>query len=294
MSIYFFRKENRRETRKESGIWRLSALVAISIIIGWLSPVYADDHVPQRFKLQDLLKTRVPIMSVDVKRIYPHDADAFTQGLFFYQDHLYESTGINGKSTLVRKDLETGKVLQEVKLSREYFAEGIALAKGKIYQLTWQNQAVFIYNPGSFQEIGKLKYRGEGWGLTFDGKHLLMSNGSSQITFHDPDSFRVVRKIKVCDGDTPVGHLNELEYIEGEIWANVFTQDIVARISPKDGRVIGWIDLSGLRTYLPRHADVDVLNGIAYDAKRKRIFVTGKYWPKIFEIQLSASAAIKP
>lgn len=294
MNVYFFCQETWRRPGKDSGIWRLSALVMISIIMCWPSPGCSDDHLQQRFGLSSLLKTRVPIASVDVKNSYPHDPGAFTQGLFFHQDDLYESTGLNGKSTLVRKNVQTGKILRAVKLPREYFAEGIALLNGKIYQLTWRNQIAMIYDAGSFQTIGQLKYQGEGWGLTSDGRYLLMSNGSPEITFRDPDSFRVVRKIKVHDGDTPVEYLNELEYIKGEIWANVFTQDIVARISPKDGRVIGWIDLSLLRAYLPRHANVDVLNGIAYDEERRRIFVTGKYWPKIFEIQLSGLPVIKP
>lgn len=273
---------------------RLLFIVFILIGLNGTSPGWSENPPRQEDKGLNVLKTRVPIASVAVKNIYPHDPGAFTQGLFFDQDHFYESTGLQGKSTLVRKDVQTGKILQEVKLSSEYFAEGIALLKGKIYQLTWQNQVGFIYHSGSFQKIGQLTYQGEGWGLTSDGRHLLMSNGSPEITFRDPDSFRVVRKIQVHDGAVFVGALNELEYIEGEIWANVFTRDVVVRISPRDGRVIGWIDLSALRSYLPRYADADVLNGIAYDAKRKRIFVTGKYWPKIFEIQLSGSGGTQP
>jgi glutamine cyclotransferase len=232
------------------------------------------------------LKTKVPIASVDVKNIYPHDTGAFTQGLFFHQGYFYESTGLNGKSTLARKEVKTGKSLQEIRIPQEYFGEGIVLLKNKIYQLTWQNETVLIYDARTFQEVKKIKYHGEGWGLTSDGKHLLMSNGTSSITFHDPGSFKVVREIRVHDGNTPVGSLNELEFIKGEIWANIYTEDLIVRISPKNGKVTGWINLSVLRSYLPRNVQVDVLNGIAYDAKADRIFVTGKYWPKVFEIQL--------
>ena len=256
--------------------------------IAWPHPIHSEDTLQRQFNnISPLLKTRAPIASVDVKNTYPHDTGAFTQGLFFHQGCFYVSTGLYGKSSLSRKEVKTGKILQEVKISPKYFGEGIALLKKKIYQLTWQNETLLIYDAQSFKEIRKISYRGEGWGLTSDGKYLLKSNGSSTITFHDPDLFKVVRKIHVHDGDSPVGHLNELEFIKGEIWANIFMKDLIVRISPKNGEVTGWIDLSALRSYLPRDAQVDVLNGIAYDEKRDRIFVTGKYWPKIFEIQLS-------
>jgi glutamine cyclotransferase len=183
--------------------------------------------------------------------------------------------------------MKTGKVLQEVKLPREFFGEGIVLLKDKIYQLTWQNEAVLIYDARSLREIKRMKYTGEGWGLASDGKYLLMSNGSSTITFRDPKSFKTVREIQVRDGDNPVERLNELEFIKGEIWANVYMEDVIVRISPKNGRVTGWIDLSELRSYLARSARVDVINGIAYDGEANRIFLTGKYWPKIFEIQIN-------
>jgi glutamine cyclotransferase len=283
-----FRKECRQSIKQDDGIFRLLVMVFfLMAFIFRVCPVYSEDILQQQFQLSPLLKTKAPIASVDVKNDYPHDTGAFTQGLFFHQGYLYESTGLKGRSSLSRKDVKTGKSLQEVKISQEYFGEGIALLKKKIYQLTWQNETVLIYDARSFEEIGKLKYRGEGWGLTSDGKHLLMSNGSSSITFHDPDSFKVVREIHVHDGHTPVGSLNELEFIKGEIWANVFTEDMIVRISPKSGTVTGWINLSALRSHLPRNAQVDVLNGIAYDAKKDRIFVTGKLWPKVFEIQLS-------
>jgi glutamine cyclotransferase len=289
MNVLISRKKIRSGTGKWSGrfISQVTVFFLMAFIV-WPYPIHSEDMLQRQLnKFSPLLKTRVAIASVEVKNTYPHDTSAFTQGLFFHQDYFYESTGLNGKSSLSRKEMKTGKSLQEVKIDQEYFGEGIALLKEKIYQLTWQNEMVLIYDARSFKEIRKIKYRGEGWGLTSDGKHLLKSNGSSIITFHDPDSFKVVRQIHVRDGDSPVGQLNELEFIKGEIWAHIFTEDLIVRISPENGKVMGWINLSSLRSYLPRSAQVDVLNGIAYDAKGDRIFVTGKYWPKVFEVQLS-------
>ncbi len=273
---------------KEERILRLTITVFFVVtFLFWTGGVFSEDVPQQQFQLSRLLKTKMPISSIVVKNFYPHDTGAFTQGLFFHEGCIYESTGLNGKSILARKEVITGKSLQEVKISYKYFGEGIAVLKRNIYQLTWQNETLLIYSVRSFKKIREIKYHGEGWGLTSDGKHLLMSDGSSTITFRDPDSFKVVREIHVRDGETPVDHLNELEFIKGEIWANIFTEDIIVRISPKNGKVTGWINLSALRSYLPRNESVDVLNGIAYDVNTDRIFVTGKYWPKIFEIQLS-------
>lgn len=288
MNVYFFPNEYRQEIRKCSGVLKLPVIVFILImLILWPYPVCADNTLQRQYQFPPLLKTKVPTVSVSVKNIYPHDTGAFTQGLFFHQGYLYESTGLNGESTLSRKELTTGKCLQEVTIAKEYFGEGATLLKNKIYQLTWRSETLLIYDAISFRETGKMKYRGEGWGLTSDGRHLLMSDGSSTITYRDPVSFKVIRKIRVYDGEWYVSQLNELEFIKGEIWANVYREDVIARISPRDGKVTGWIDLSVLRSYLPRHAQVDVLNGIAFDEKSDRIFVTGKYWPKVFEIQLS-------
>jgi glutaminyl-peptide cyclotransferase len=279
--------KTRHRTKNDFRIIRLFVTVFFLAALMFRSyPACSEDVLRQQFQLSPLLKTKAPIASVDVKNTYPHHAADFTQGLLFHRGFFYESTGLHGKSTLARKEVKSGKTLQEVKISREYFGEGMALLKNRIYQLTWQNETVLIYDALSLKEIGKLKYRGEGWGLTSDGRYLLMSNGSSTITFHEPDSFKVVRQIRVHDEDTPVGNLNELEFVKGEIWANVYMEDMIARISPKNGRVTGWIDLSTLRSYLPRNAQVDVLNGIAWDAQNDRIFVTGKYWPKVYEIQI--------
>ncbi len=260
-------------------------LLLISILLlTWLA--HAAPLSPLSYSPSMLMKTKAPVSFVEVIHAYPHDSEAFTQGLVFHEGFLYESTGINGRSGLFKKEIQTGKVLQETKIAREYFGEGIVFLKNKIYQLTWQNEMLIVYDAESFKEIKKLKYSGEGWGLATNGKHLLRSDGSSTITFHDPGSFKIVRKINVRDGDMPVERLNELEMVKGEIWANIYLEDLIVRISPKNGKVKGWIDLSTLRSYLPKNAQVDVINGIAYDEKSDRIFVTGKFWPKLFEIKI--------
>lgn len=233
------------------------------------------------------LKTSAPVSFVHVKNIYPHDTRSFTQGLLFYKSYLYESSGLYTKSSLTRKDVQTGRTIAEVKLPDRYFGEGIAILKGKIYQLTWHEEIALVYEAETLKKIGEIRYRGEGWGLTTDGRHLLMSDGSALITFREPGTFASIRTIMVHDGSTPIGNLNELEYVSGEIWANIFMQDVIVRISPADGRVMGWIDLSRLRLLIPRDNRADALNGIAYDRKTGRIFVTGKFWPLLFEVQLT-------
>jgi glutamine cyclotransferase len=223
---------------------------------------------------------------INVINTYPHDPESFTEGLVYHKGYLYESTGLKGKSVLKKMEITSGKVIKEVKLAEEYFGEGMAILHNKIYQLTWRNQTGFIYDLLSFRQIGKFSYQGEGWGLATDGKILFMSDGSSLITCRDPVSFKTIRKIDVRDGNRPVDKLNELEFIGGEIWANIFMEDILARISPQTGQVLGWIDLSPLLSLLPDPGKIDILNGIAYDPEKARIFVTGKFWPKLFEIKI--------
>ena len=233
-----------------------------------------------------VLKTKMPVESVEVINTYPHDSEAYTQGLLVYDGFLYESTGLYGKSGVFKKDIKTGKILQGIWNDKKYFGEGIVILKDKIYQLTWQNETLVLYDAGPLKEIKKIEYQGEGWGLTTNGRHLFMSNGSSTLFVRDPASFKIIRKMDVRDGITPVERLNELEFINGEIWANIYLEDLVVRISPKNGKVKGWIDLSSLRSYLPGNAQVDVINGIAYDQKTDRMFVTGKHWPRLFEIKV--------
>jgi glutamine cyclotransferase len=231
-------------------------------------------------------KTKAPISAIKVINIFPHDIDAFTQGLVYHQGYLYESTGLHGKSTLRKVDLKTGKIIKIIKLAHEYFGEGITILGNNIYQLTWLNKTGFVYDLEEFKKVRTFSYQGEGWGITTAGQYLFMSDGSSVISCIDPMTFAVVRKIIVHEGQQQIGNLNELEFIKGEIWANIFQKDLIVRISPVTGKVLGWIDLSQLYSLIPEHNRIDVLNGIAYDNRGDRIFVTGKFWPKIFEIKV--------
>jgi glutamine cyclotransferase len=221
---------------------------------------------------------------------YPHDAKAFTQGLVFADGHLYESTGLVGHSSLRMVDLETGRVLQELPVPEPYFAEGLTTWGSMLVQLTWQSHVAFVYDRFSFRQLSTGKYVGEGWGLTTDGKALILSDGTAQLRFLDPATFRELRRVTVKDHGRPVLKLNELEMVKGEIYANVWYSDRIARISPATGKVLGWIDLTGLLPPGERSDPGAVLNGIAYDAAHDRLFVTGKLWPRLFEIKIAGSA----
>jgi glutamine cyclotransferase len=226
-----------------------------------------------------------------VVHAYPHDQHAFTQGLIYLDGHLYESTGIQGQSSLREEDLETGRILRMQLVPDQYFAEGLTDWKDTLIQLTWQSHVAFIYDRATFRLLRTLHYEGEGWGLTHDAKALILSDGTATLRFFDPETFKETRRITVTDHGKPVKYLNELEYIHGEIYANVWHSDGIARIAPATGRVIGWIDLKGL---IPRDQlanDEAVLNGIAYDAAHNRLFVTGKLWPKVFEITVVPESA---
>ncbi|MCI0335940.1 MAG: glutaminyl-peptide cyclotransferase [Acidobacteria bacterium] len=229
---------------------------------------------------------RVQNLTYEVVNVYPHDPNAFTQGLVFHEGALYESTGLNGQSSIRKVDLQTGQVLKKVDVASQFFGEGLALFNGRAYQLTWQSQQGFIYELDSFHLINTFAYTGEGWGLTHDGRSLIMTDGTNRIRFLNPVNFTVERVINVYDGSGPVNNLNELEYIKGEIYANIWLTDRIARIDPQSGRITAWINLSGLLSPEDRQRPVDVLNGIAYDEARDRLFVTGKLWPKLFEIKL--------
>lgn len=225
------------------------------------------------------------VWDVAVIAAHPHDPAAFTQGLVVHDGRLYEGTGQYGASTVRRVDLETGRVEQQRRLASNFFGEGITILGDRLYQLTWQNQVGIVYDVETFDVIETFTYRGEGWGLTHDGELLIMSDGSATLKFLDPNGFAVVREIAVRDGGQPVTRLNELEYIDGEIWANVWYEDRIARISPADGAVVGWIEAGNLYPQSRRGRD-DVLNGIAYDAQARRLFLTGKNWPQLFEVEL--------
>ena len=221
---------------------------------------------------------------------FPHDPRAFTQGLFFHDGFLYESTGLRGESTLRRVELESGDVLEERRLLARFFGEGAALAGDFIYQLTWEAGIGFVYTREPFRLVREFRYSGEGWGLTFDGEHLVMSDGTDELRFLDPNTLRQVRTLRVTSDGEPLPQLNELEWIEGEIWANIWTEDRIARIRPDTGKVTAFVDLTGIlpRGFRFRYPEMDVLNGIAWDPENRRIFVTGKKWPKLFEIELVA------
>lgn len=226
-----------------------------------------------------------PIYGYQVVNIYPHDPHAFTQGLVYEDGILYEGTGLEGKSTLRKVDLKTGTVLQLYELSNEYFGEGITVWGDKIFQLTWESNIGFYYDKQSLTPLGQFYYATQGWGLTHDGQRLIMSDGSATLYFLEPGTFMEISRLQVTDENGPVDKLNELEYVRDEIFANVWPTERIARISPLNGKVLGWIDLTGLLGYY-KNREVDVLNGIAYDANNDRLFVTGKYWPKLFEIKL--------
>jgi glutamine cyclotransferase len=227
-----------------------------------------------------------PLFKVRILKSYPHDPGAFTQGLIFANGFLYESTGLNGKSSLRQVELKTGRVLKKYDLPFQYFGEGLTLWDGHLIQLTWTSGKGFVYNLKSFAVEREFSYSGEGWGLTNDGKSLIMSNGTENLIFLNPATLARQRSLRVLDRGEPVSLLNGLEYIKDKIFANVWHEDFVAIISPKTGEVTGWIDMSALRGQLPPASSAEVLNGIAFDAKKDSIFVTGKLWPLLFEIEV--------
>lgn len=232
-------------------------------------------------------QSKAPTYGYRVIRTYPHDPKAFTQGLIYLNGYLYESTGLEGQSTLRKVDLQTGEVLQRYDLAPEIFAEGLTNWKNTLVQLTWKAQTGFVYDCTTFHLLRTFHYSGEGWGLAQDGANIIMSDGSSSLRVLDPADFHEVKRIVVSDGGVEVHDLNELEYARGEIYANIWQTDLIAMISPQTGHVTGWIDLGGLRPASTRGDSDAVLNGIAFDAARNRLFVTGKLWPKLFEIQLA-------
>lgn len=217
---------------------------------------------------------------------YPHDTAAWTEGLDLDAEQLYEGTGEWGASSLREVQMDTGQVLRNQPLGSEYYGEGVTVLGDKIYQLTWQQNTAFVYDKATFQQVGTFEYPTEGWGLTNDGQRLIMSDGTATIYFRDPATFEELGRIEVRDDKGPVIMLNELEWVNGEIWANVWLTDRIARIDPTTGQVTGWIDMGGLLDPASINQPVDVLNGIAYNETTGQIYVTGKYWPSLFEIQV--------
>lgn len=235
----------------------------------------------------------VPVFTYEIVNTFKHDSKAFTQGLFYNNGFLYEGTGQLGRSSIRKVELESGKVLQQYNLPTDSFGEGATLFNGKIYQLTWQEGRGFVYDLNDFKLLREFSYAGEGWGLTNDGKHLIMSDGTHVIRFLNPETFETVRTITVLDENgQPLMNINELEFINGEIWANIWHSETIgkpnqiARIDPQSGKLLGWIDLEGISPQDVERGDENTLNGIAYDEANDRIFVTGKNWKKLFEIKV--------
>jgi glutamine cyclotransferase len=241
--------------------------------------------VQSRIPLVSNPATPIERLTYEVLATYPHDPNAWTQGLIYVDGVLFEGTGRNNLSSLRRVELTSGKVEQQVDLAGEFYGEGIALVADRIYQLTWQSQRGFIYNRDSFERVGEFTYPTEGWGLTYDGLHLIMSDGSDQLFFRNPADFSEVRRVQVSAAGVPVARLNELEYVNGVVYANIWQTDTIVRIDPNNGQVLAEIDLTGLLPAEDR-AGADVLNGIAYNPQTDTFLVTGKLWPKLFEIKI--------
>jgi glutaminyl-peptide cyclotransferase len=255
----------------------MTGAVACALAAGGCSPGDASEELPPA-------APSAPVEAVREVRSHPHDPRAFTQGLLWHDGLLYESTGRYGESTIRAVDLETGEVRRRVDLPPQYFGEGIALLHGHLYQLTWREGVAFLWDPATLREAGRVQYSGEAWGLTTDGESLIVSDGSSYLTWVDPGTFAVRRTVRVTDGGRPVDQLNELEWVRGEVWANVWHSNHIMRIDPATGALVGRLDLSAL---VPPIADNEaVLNGIAYDEAGDRLFVTGKLWPRLFEISV--------
>jgi glutamine cyclotransferase len=257
---------------------RLDMNLQVSCLVACLSlaaaPVFAQEAVQE--------------YSYTVLNTYPHNIESFTQGLVYQGGYLWEGTGKNGLSTLSKINLEDGQVLMEKRLNRRYFGEGIEIVGDKIYQLTWQSNMVFVYEKESFDTAGSHYNPTEGWGLAYDGSELILSNGTSVLQFLEPETFAPTRKINVSYNGNPLPNLNELEFIEGEIWANVWQTNFIVRIDPKSGEVTSVIDFTGLSDLTELGSNEAVLNGIAWDAETQRLFVTGKHWANLFEVELVA------
>lgn len=228
----------------------------------------------------------VPMFGYTIVHTYPHDRDAFTQGLQVVDGAFYEGTGLNGRSSIRKVKIETGDVLQKRDVPAQYFGEGITVRGNELFQLTWQSNVALVYDRTTFAPKRQFKYTGEGWGLTQDATSLIMSDGTEYLRFLDPATFAERRRVRVTVGGTPLKNLNELEYVKGEVFANVWQTDYVARIDPKTGSVNGYIDFRGLLTPREREA-TDVLNGVAYDEKADRLFITGKLWPRVYEVRVT-------
>jgi glutaminyl-peptide cyclotransferase len=252
------------------------------------APLPTTEPYPAATAVNDtaVLAPTIPHYTYQVIHAYPHDPNAFTQGLVYEDGIFYEGTGLRGQSSLRRVDVASGEVQQIISLDEQYFGEGIVAWENRIIQLTWQGNTGFVYDKTSFEQLQAFNYPTEGWGITHDGQKLIMSDGTATLYFWDPETLAEIGRVDVFDENGPVVRLNELEYVEGEVWANVWQTNLIARIDPATGQVVGWIDLTGLLDTAVVTQQVDVLNGIAYDAATDRLFVTGKLWPQVYEIEL--------
>jgi len=268
-------------------ILRLIFLTVISVLTVSLTASCSQNNISILPAVTDT-GANTPVYSYEIVDTYPHDPEAFTQGLMIYDGELYEGTGLWGNSTVRKVDLETGEILRIQTIPDNYFGEGITIFNDKIYQLTYRAKTGFIYDMDSFQQTGDFSYPTEGWGITHNGEYLIMSDGTAVLHFLDPDSLNEVSRINVYDENGPVNRLNELEFIQGFIYANVWQTDRIAIIDPDTGKLAGWIDLTGILGAEYGGQQVDVLNGIAFDTNNNRLFVTGKWWPVLFEITISS------
>jgi glutamine cyclotransferase len=281
--VYFFNSGDANFTGKSPVKLLIigTVLLLLATTMSCLPSAETDDD-----NISESISQPAPTYTYKVINSYPHDRDAFTQGLAFEKAFLYESTGRYGSSSLRKVDIRTGEVLQVHSLSDQYFGEGITIFGDTIIQLTWRSKKGFVYDKDSFESLREFTYDTEGWGITHDGEYLIMSDGTSSLHLLDPDTFKLIDHIQVHDNNQPIVNLNELEFVKGQVYANVWGTDKIAMIDPNTGHVTGWIDLSNI---LPPQTDgnqVDVLNGIAYDSIDHRLFVTGKWWPLLFEIEL--------
>jgi glutaminyl-peptide cyclotransferase len=278
-----------RRTRSSARLW--IGVVLVIIVVGAAVFFFQTSQSGQMSKSTpppEKSNASGPARSVAYQVInsYPHDPAAFLQGLVWYDGRFFESTGLYGESTLREVEFPSGKVLRKINLPPNLFGEGLALVGDRLIQLEWKTGRGFVYDRDTFKLLREFKYHTEGWGITYDGTSLIMSDGSSELTFLDPQTFEPTRKLTVRMNGKPMTELNELEYIEGEVWANVWQTDVILRIDPGNGEVTSFLDLKGLLPPMVRTGNEDVLNGIAYDARDKRIFLSGKKWPRIFEIKL--------
>lgn len=268
---------------KMKGVQRCLKAFNFAIIILMVSAAFL---LPGCTPSSSLPKSLSPQMTYEIINTYPHDPNAFTQGLIYLGGFLYESTGLYGESSLRKVDLVTGEVLLQTDLSAEYFAEGLTEWEDVLIQLTWLEGTGFIYNLEDLSLVDQFTYPTEGWGLTHDGQHLIMSDGTAALYFLDPNSLQVEASVQVTYQGEPVLNLNELEFIRGEVFANIWQTDDIVRINPETGEIVGWIDLRGILPEEQRVPGTDVLNGIAYDPDEDRLFITGKRWPKLYEVRL--------